>query len=108
MRQFLIMGIRAQVILYIAVLAALLVGGVLRYEHQKLMAYYAAAEEGDVQKQVMLGIYYYRGDPFSHSYKKAMMWFRRAADQGDAEAEFDLGHMYWYGEGIATDSIEAY
>jgi TPR repeat protein len=92
----------------IMTLVALYVGYKLYDAEHYLTTLYAAAENGDAQKQTSMGLYYYRGSPFLQDYTKAMKWWQRAANQGYAETQFNVGHMYWLGEGVPKDSIQSY
>ena len=66
-----------------------------------------AAEKGDAQAQLNLGLMYYKGDGVAKDDKEAAAWFRRAADQGHAGAQNNLGVMYREGKGVVKDDKEA-
>lgn len=74
----------------------------------------AAAEQGDVEAQIILGImyrtgdlYYWMGEDWRSDDAKGLAWFRRAAEQGSARAQVLVGRMYASGEGTAKDESEA-
>jgi TPR repeat protein len=46
-----------------------------------------AAEQGDADAQLLLGIMYNNGEGVLQDYKEAVKWFRLAAEQGDANAQ---------------------
>ncbi len=58
------------------------------------------AKEGSSKYQIILGIYYYRGENVKKNPKKAFKWFMKAANQNIPEAQFYIGSMYRYGYGI--------
>ena len=53
-----------------------------------------AAELGDVDAQVRLGVMYDYGEGVSEDDAEAVRWYRKAAEQGDAGAQHNLGVMY--------------
>ena len=66
-----------------------------------------AAEQGEVNAQLKLGVMYYNGEGVPKNLQEAAKWFHKAAEQGDAEAQYSLGMMYNYGEGVPTNLQEA-
>lgn len=68
-----------------------------------------AAEGGDVQCQVSMGVFYYNG---SHGldidHREALKWFLKAAKQGDAYAQYFTGRCYHLGEGADQNDEEAF
>ena len=66
-----------------------------------------AAERGDAEAQVALGLMYHNGDGVEPNCAEAVRWFRKAADQGYHWGQFNLGVMYNNGEGIEQDYSEA-
>ena len=64
-----------------------------------------AAEQGYIDAQVMLGIYY--GKRLYLDEEKAAYWYRKAAEQGDTVAQCQLGLRYATGKGIIKDNIQA-
>jgi len=66
-----------------------------------------AAEWGDAEAQLKLGVVYYEGKGVPQDYVKAACWFRKAADQGNADAQGMLGFMYDEGDGVPQDHVEA-
>ncbi len=69
--------------------------------------YLAAAEKGDAEAQLFLGVCYHDGDGVEKDLKQAVYWYRKAADQGDASAQFFLGLCYYTGDGVEKDLKQA-
>ena len=67
-----------------------------------------AAEQGDVEAQISLGIMYTKGKGVPVDIAQTVYWFRKAAEQGDAKAQFSLGVMYALGEGVPEDDARPY
>jgi TPR repeat protein len=67
-----------------------------------------AAEQGDVDSQINVGITYFAGYNVPQNYAEAAKWFRRAADQGDSGAQAQLGNLYFYGFGVPRDYVQAH
>jgi hypothetical protein len=68
----------------------------------------SAAEQGDPEAQLELGLMYLHGRGVRVNYAKARMWLLKAAEQDDPDAQHELGLMYYYGRGVAVDRAEAY
>jgi hypothetical protein len=66
-----------------------------------------AAEQGNAEAQINLGMLYYHGLGVAIDYVEAATWFRKAAEQGRVHAQFRLGLMYGAGLGVAIDYVEA-
>ena len=66
-----------------------------------------AAEQGDVDAQLWLGVMYANGKGVPEDDQEAASWYYRAAEQGHAEAQFRLGVMYANGKGVPEDDQEA-
>lgn len=62
-----------------------------------------AAEQGDVEAQIMLGKYYVSDLGFDDE-RKAFSWFMKAAEQGNAEALYLVGGCYLYKLGTEQDT----
>ena len=69
--------------------------------------YRKAAEQGDANAQIKLGVMYYQGNDIPQDYAEAVNWFRKAAEQGLASAQYYLGAMYANGQGVAQNYAEA-
>jgi TPR repeat protein len=67
----------------------------------------AAAQNGDPEAQLNLGVCYAQGEGVPKDYAEAVKWFRKAAEQNLAEAQFNLGVCYHKGEGVPKDAAEA-
>jgi hypothetical protein len=66
-----------------------------------------AAEKGNPQAQLNLGIHDEQGDGVEQDYAAALGWYRKAAEQGYAAAQLAVGNMYYRGRGVAQDKKEA-
>lgn len=73
-----------------------------------------AAEQGDTNAQLRLGMMYANGFSVEQSAEEAEQWYRKAlqgfqakANQGDAEAQIALGAMYEFGQGVTGSPEEA-
>jgi TPR repeat protein len=62
--------------------------------------YRLAAEQGDAEVQLNLGVKYSVGDGVRQSCLDAAKLFRRAADTGVAQAQYIYGIMHLNGNGI--------
>ena len=67
-----------------------------------------AAEQGDADAQILLGITYYYGQGVTQDYAEAVKWYRKAAEQGNPYAQNHLGVMYERNKGVPQDYIEAH
>ena len=67
-----------------------------------------AAEQGSVDAQVNMAVYYITGEGVETDIEKATYWFMKAAEQGDAQAQHNLALNYENGEGIEKDFIKAF
>ncbi len=83
----------------------------LHYDIQKdqkkaVYWYTKAAEQGNVDAQLMLASYC---ESFLQpkDTKKALYWYRKAADNGDPDAQFTLGKKYLNGENIEKNTDQA-
>jgi len=65
-----------------------------------------AAEQGDADAQVNLGVCYCNGDGVQQDYTVAAKWFRKAAEQGNADGQYRLGICYYGGIGVTKDHEE--
>lgn len=66
-----------------------------------------AADRGDVEAQVKLGLSYLSGNGGYLDYTEAAKWFKLAAIQGNAQAQEHLGSMYTEGLGVMHNKIRA-
>jgi TPR repeat protein len=53
-----------------------------------------AAEKGDPNAQLKLGLMYLNGEGVAQNNFEAAKWVRKSAEQGNAEAQFYLGLGY--------------
>ena len=63
----------------------------------------AAAANGDVHAEALLGRAYYQGLGVPRNYATALVWLNKAAAKGDADSIFFLGLMYEWGRGVPQD-----
>jgi TPR repeat protein len=83
--------------------------GVQRNDEESVTWYRAAAEQGQVAAQVILGITYEKGEKSVQvDHKEAAKWYRLAAEQGNGNAQYFLGYMYSEGPGVPQDYIKAH
>ena len=69
---------------------------------------HAAALQGNMKAEYMLGnIYYYGDHDLPRNYNKAVFWNRKSAMQGYANAENLLGTIYYLGRGVQQDYAKA-
>ena len=74
---------------------------------QALRQLQSAAQAGDADAQVDLGLMYHQGQGVPQNYAEALKWYRKAADQGDATAQYNVGVMYDHGQGVPQNHAEA-
>jgi hypothetical protein len=70
--------------------------------------YRKAAEQGNADVQVILGVVYHNGEGVPQDYSEAAKWYRKAAEQGYAKAQSNLGFMYRNGQGVTQDYAQAH
>lgn len=70
--------------------------------------YWKAANQGDAESQLQLGICCILGKGVSKSPETAVQWFEKAAKQGNAKAQYRLGLQYTSGEGVPKDLKKAF
>ena len=73
----------------------------------KIPALTRAAEAGDVDAQVRLGLYYGTGRGVIKNEKKSLKWIYLAAMNGDVSSQQTLGIFYWRGDTVPQDKAEA-
>lgn len=66
-----------------------------------------AAEDGDANAQLRMGMLYYSGKGVERSLEDTFKWFSAAAQQNNPEAQFRLASMYEKGEGIKRSLEDA-
>ena len=62
-------------------------------DHQASTWFRRAAERGNADAQVILGLRYEGGRGVPRDHRQAIVWLRRAAEQGHAVAQAVLGRM---------------
>jgi S1-C subfamily serine protease len=66
-----------------------------------------AAERGDADAQLKLGLLYSGAIGIWRDYVQAAYWIRKAAEQGNAEAQLTLGGLYEMGQGVDQNRGQA-
>jgi hypothetical protein len=78
--------------------------GLARYEAKDytgaLQAFRRAAEAGNTDGELKLGVLYEFGLGVAKSDVEAVRWYRKAAEAGNAGAQKNLGQMYENGQGV--------
>jgi TPR repeat protein len=75
-----------------------------RHEMQTLQR---AADYGDDEAALQLGMLYELGRGFHQSCRQAAAWVTRAAQQGNVAAQYNLGLRYRDGDGVVPDLQQA-
>lgn len=70
---------------------------------QAVACFREAAEKGDAEAQLNLGVCYSDGHGVTQDHFEAVKWFRKSADQGNAEGQVRLGLCYYGGFGVAVN-----
>jgi TPR repeat protein len=84
----------------------------LMYENDRFYAdalkwYRKAADQGEVEAYLGLGVLYCNGNGVPKDYAQAFSWWREAAERGNSDAEFDIGTLYENGQGVPRDIAQA-
>jgi TPR repeat protein len=77
------------------------------YSIQNAASCRKAAEQGDVEAQFNLGLFYFNGQGVPQDYAQAAVWYRKAAEQGNGRAQSALGQLYFYGQGVSQDYVQS-
>ncbi len=78
-------------------------------ENKKLLdKYINAAEQGNIEAQLILGEIYNDEANKEYDSDKAFYWYMKATGQGDADAQFQLGNLYRLGECAEEEMIDWY
>jgi TPR repeat protein len=70
--------------------------------------YRKAADQGNTNGELLLGMLYSGGQGVSRDLSEAIRWKRMAADQGLPLAQQELGYLYSVGQGVPRDNVLAY
>ena len=70
-------------------------------------AWQAAAQAGDPDGDLYMGVLYDTGEGVEQDYAKALAFYKRAADAGSAAGAFNVGVFYDSGIGVTTDRHQA-
>jgi hypothetical protein len=68
----------------------------------------AAADQGRLHAENLLGVAYENGLGVSKDLAEAVKHYQKAAEGGNAKGQSNLGRMYAYGKGMPKDPITAY
>jgi hypothetical protein len=82
--------------------------GVPEDDREAVRWYRKAAEGGNPQAQLSLGVMYEHGRGAPRNDTEALKWYRMAAEQGDATTQSYLGAIYAEGTGVPKDLVQAY
>ena len=82
--------------------------GVTANDHEAVMWFRRAADQGNASAQFYLGVMFDEGKGVPQDYAEAAKWYRRAAEQGDAQAQYNLALSYARGEGTEADNVSAH
>ncbi len=66
------------------------------------------AEQGDVDAQHALGLFYEKGTGVPQVYSEACKWYYKAAAQGNVVSQLYLGALVAAGRGVPFDYVEGY
>ncbi len=70
--------------------------------------YQRAAKQGDVEAQVKMANYFFRGAPgLIPNKEKAVYWYEQAVEQGNPVAQNNLAFCYLHGQGVSQDKEKA-
>jgi len=67
--------------------------------------YKAAADQGEVHSQSMIGKMYCAGEGVPKDYSKSFKWYKCAAENNEETAQWVIGVMYFEGIGVREDKI---
>jgi len=81
---------------------------ILHDEKQAALWMEAAAMQGNIQAQYLLGDMYIQGRGVTKSAINALAWYGKAAAQGSSYAQYSLGVMYYNGQGVAQNLQDAH
>ena len=72
-----------------------------------LKAFREAADDGNVEAMMYLGVMYGSGTGTEVNYTDSMAWFVKAANHGDSQAMTNIGLLYYRGLGQTQDYRQA-
>jgi len=72
-----------------------------------LTEFQALADQGNMQAQYFLGLFYHNGFGVKRNQAEALKWFEKAAKQGEVQSQYYAGIMYEAGHGAAKDLTTA-
>ena len=68
-----------------------------------LAEFQALADQGNVDGQYFLGLFYHNAFGVKRDQAEALKWFEKAARQGEVRSQYYAGIMYAAGQGAAKD-----
>jgi len=68
-----------------------------------LVEFQALADQGNMEAQYFLGLFYHNAFGVKRNQAEAFKWFQKAAQQGDARSQYYVGIMYAAGHGVTKD-----
>lgn len=68
-----------------------------------LAEFQVLADQGNIDGQYFLGLFYHNGFGVKRDQTEAAKWFQKAAQQGDPRSQYYAGIMYAAGQGVAKD-----
>jgi hypothetical protein len=66
------------------------------------------ADQGDVDAQHNLGLFYEKGTGVAQDYSEACKWYFKAAVRGNTVSQLYLGVLVAQGQGVPPDLVEGY
>lgn len=81
----------------------------LKYDKQKdyqqaMQWYLKAADEGNTDAMVNIGLLYQHGNGVQQNYQQAMQWYLKAADKNNPIAMIQISRLYNEGLGVDQDT----
>jgi TPR repeat protein len=84
-------------------------GGLAQDYAEAVKWFRMAAELGNADAQIRLGVMYEDGrGGLAQDYAEAAKWYRKAAEQGNVDAQATLGFRYERGQGVPRDYVLAH
>ncbi len=96
-----------QILLLLAMSSSLVAAPVFSFNEDDFKEAKKAADAGDADAELRLGIMYDLGQAVPQNFTEALKWYKLSANQGNAIAQNNLGVMYLQGEGVAQNYFEA-
>jgi TPR repeat protein len=81
--------------------------GVKQDKEKGLKLLSTAAEKGDANAQLSMGLFYDKGGDLPRDLTLAASWYKKSAEQGNAQAQFNYAMLLTSGEGVTKNREEA-